>query len=77
LHVFNLVLKTGTFPEELKLAKVIPIYKEGDKAECGNYRPISVIPALTKIVEKLICDQLTAIWLSPTSLHRNSPITLH
>jgi hypothetical protein len=52
-------LKTGTFPEELKLAKVIPIYKEGDNAECGNYRPISVMPALAKILEKLICDQLS------------------
>jgi hypothetical protein len=33
LHVFNLVLRTGTFLEELKLAKVIPIHKEGDKAD--------------------------------------------
>jgi hypothetical protein len=36
LHVFNLVLETGTFLEDLKLAKVFPTHKEGDKAECGN-----------------------------------------
>ena len=38
----------------LKLAKVTPIYKSGDKTECGNYRPISVIPAVTKLFEKLV-----------------------
>jgi hypothetical protein len=37
---------------------VTPIYKEGDKNECGNYRPISVIPAISKILEKLVYDQL-------------------
>ena len=58
LYIFNLVLPTGVFPDELKMAKVTPIYKEGDKSNCGNYRPISVLPAIAKILEKLICDQL-------------------
>ena len=58
LYIFNLVLATGIFPDELKMAKVTPIYKEGDKSNCGNYRPISVLPVVAKILEKLICDQL-------------------
>ncbi|CAB4040696.1 Hypothetical predicted protein, partial [Paramuricea clavata] len=40
------------------MANIIPIYKEGDKSNCGRYRPISVLPVITKILEKLICDQL-------------------
>ena len=58
LHIFNLILDTGIFPEDLKLTRVTPIHKEGDKSKCGNYRPISVIPALAKILEKLICEQI-------------------
>ena len=46
------------FPDELKMAKVTPIYKEGDKSNCGNHRLISVLPVIAKILEKLICDQL-------------------
>ncbi|CAB3997753.1 Hypothetical predicted protein [Paramuricea clavata] len=60
LHIFNLVLGTGIFPDDLKLAKIIPIHKEGDKAECGNYRPISVIPTVAKILEKIIYNQLSS-----------------
>ena len=40
------------------MANVTPIYKEGDKSNCENYRPISVLPVISKILEKLICDQL-------------------
>ena len=60
LHIFNLVLDTGVFPDDLKLAKITTIYKEGDKAECGNYRPISVVPTVAKILEKIIYDQLSS-----------------
>ena len=50
LHIFNLVLDTRVFPDDLKLAKITPIHK-GDKAECGNYRPISVVPTVAKILK--------------------------
>ena len=60
LHIFNLVLDTAVFPDDLKLAKITPIHKEGDKAECGNYRPISVVPTVAKILEKIIYDQLSS-----------------
>ena len=60
LHIFNLVLQTGIFPDKLKLSKITPVHKEGDKAECGNYRPISVIPAVSKILEKILYDQLNS-----------------
>ena len=44
----------GIFPDELKLARVVPIYKSGDKKEVSNYRPISVLSFYSKIFEKIM-----------------------
>ncbi len=54
LEVYNLSLRTGTFLEDWKLAKVTPIYKSEDKTFCENYKPISVISNIAKIFEKLV-----------------------
>ena len=43
-HIFNLSLKEGVFPNKMKIAKVIPIFKEGKKTNVENYRPISLLP---------------------------------
>ena len=45
---------TGTFPSILKQARVIPIFKAGDKEDPGNYRPISILPTLSKIIENIL-----------------------
>ena len=45
----------GIFPDELKIAKVIPIYKYGDKTSIENYRPTSVLSVFFKIFEKIVC----------------------
>ena len=58
-YIFNLSINTGIFPDDLKLAKVTPIYKSGDKTECGNYRPVSVIPAVAKFFKELVYRQLS------------------
>ena len=56
--IFNQPLLTGIYPSDWKLAKVTPIFKAGSKTDLNNYRPISVIPAVAKIFEKIIYDQL-------------------
>ena len=53
-NIFNLSLQSGTFPDDWKLARITPIYKDGSKTECGNYRPISVISIVAKVFEKLV-----------------------
>ena len=57
-HIFNLSFTSGVVPNALKLAKVIPIFKKGDKSQPGNYRPISLLSSFDKILEKLMCKRL-------------------
>ena len=57
-YVINLSLKQSIFPDSLKVAKVIPIFKQGSRSLCTNYWPISVLSALSKIFERCILNQL-------------------
>ena len=47
--IFNTSIETSTFPITWKIARVTPIYKEGEKSEKSNYRPISVLPVLSRL----------------------------
>ena len=51
-HLINLSLKTSIFPTDWKTAKVIPTHKSGAHSNPDNYRPISVLPVISKIIEK-------------------------
>ena len=57
-HIINQSLSTGTVPKQMKIAKVIPIFKSGDKYTFNNYRPISILPAFSKILEKIMATKL-------------------
>ena len=48
--IFNVSLKNGTFPNDLKVVKVSPVFKTGDRKNRSNYRPISVLPVVLKFV---------------------------
>ena len=50
----NQVLNSGIFPDKLKIAKVVSIYKKGDPSLFENYRPNSLLPAISKVLEKII-----------------------
>ena len=52
--IANISFSTGTFPSTLKTANVIPIYKKDDHTVCNNYRPISLLSNISKIIEKLV-----------------------
>lgn len=52
-HICNLSFQSGKFPSEMKIAKVLPLFKSGDKHSFTNYRPVSLLPQFSKILEKL------------------------
>ena len=52
-YVCNISLSSGVFPDELKIAKVIPLFKTGAVNDVSNYRPVSLLPQMSKILEKL------------------------
>ena len=57
-HICNLSFRTGIFPDELKIANVVPIFKSGDEMIFSNYRPVSVLPVFSKIIERLMYNRL-------------------
>ena len=56
--LFNLSITSGVFPSDWKIAKVSPLFKSGDLSNANNYRPISVLPTIARVFERLIFDQL-------------------
>ena len=56
--LFNISLETSTFPVLWKISRVATIDKEGDKSEKLNHRPISVLPVISRLFERLAYDQL-------------------
>ena len=57
-YIINLSLKTGVVPDEMKTARVIPLYKKNSKLEPSNYRPVSILSTLSKILERAVHIQL-------------------
>ena len=57
--IINNSFRNGSFPDTLKIAKVCPVYKNGDTSELTNYRPISVLTSFSKIFERLVYNRLT------------------
>ena len=58
-HIFNTSIITSTFPDMMKIAKIIPSFKGGDNSTVSNYRPISLLPVFSKVFEKIVCELLT------------------
>ena len=58
LFITNLSLETGKFPEQLKRTTIIPLYKGGCEKEIENWRPISILPLLSKLLEKVVHSRL-------------------
>jgi hypothetical protein len=58
VHLFNRSLSTGILPSKLKTSRTVPIFKAGNKNLCDNYRPISLLSTLSKILEKYVANKL-------------------
>ena len=59
-EIYNESILSGEFPEIFKISKVTPIFKSGSLSELGNYRPIAVISPFSKVLERLVYDQLVS-----------------
>ena len=58
MDIFNLSISTKVFPDDLKIVKVAPVYKSGEKENLNNYSPLAVLPTIARVFEKLLCRQL-------------------
>lgn len=58
LDVINCSFATGSYPDRLKSARVVPIHKGGDRSVVSNYRPISILPVLNKVIEKCLASRI-------------------
>ena len=68
-YIINRSLRDSTVPGKSKITKVLPLFKSGPKTLMDNYRPISILPAISKILERVVYDQLSGY------LERNDLIT--
>ncbi|PIK38091.1 putative RNA-directed DNA polymerase from mobile element jockey-like [Apostichopus japonicus] len=57
-HICNISFTTGVFPDKLKIAKVLPIFKKGESNIYENYRPISILSCFSKILERLMSNRI-------------------
>ena len=57
-YIFNTSPESGRFPDDWKTARVTPIFKGGEKSDKSNYRPISVLPVISRLFGKLVCNEL-------------------
>ena len=57
-HCINLSLLSGVVPQMAKIARVTPVFKSGDKNDLSNYRPISILPSLSKVLERVVYNRL-------------------
>ena len=61
-EIINKSLMHGIFPDSLKVAKIIPIYKSGDTQKVQNYRPIAILPTISKMFEKCVAIKLNELF---------------
>ena len=60
-HIINLSLKQGIVPDQFKISRIHPLHKKGkDPMRADSYRPVSILPAVSKVLESVVCDQLSA-----------------
>ena len=57
-QLFNISIKLNCFPRSFKIVKVKPIFKKGSETDPQNYRPISLLPLISKIIERIVHDQV-------------------
>ena len=68
-HIINLSILSSTFPAQFKKAKVIPLHKSGDRLSPRNYRPVAILPVLSKLAERSVFMQMIDYFESNNLVH--------
>ena len=69
--ITNQCIETGVFPNKLKIAKVVPLYKKDDGTLIENYRPVSILPAISKVIEKIMFRQIYEYFTINNLFHKS------
>ena len=72
LHIVNLSIREGKFPDRWKLSKIKPLHKGGDKTSPKQYRPVALLPAGARLLERLIADQVVLYLEAEELLHSSN-----
>jgi len=70
-YIINLSHSSGVVPQEMKIARVIPLFKSGDNSLFTNYRPVSVLPVFSKFLERIVYNRLSKFLNKYDILSRN------
>lgn len=70
-YIINLSIDTETVPEEMKFAKVKPLFKKGSRLDASNYRPVSILPIISKILERAVYKQVVGCLDKNNLLYEN------
>ena len=70
-HIINLSIKQSKFPSNFKKAKVVPLHKSGDRLNPRNYRPVAILPVLSKLLERAVFIQMIDYFETNHLLHPN------
>lgn len=68
MHIFNFIISSSDFPYQWKHSKIIPIPKVLQPLDVSNFRPISILPSLSKVLEKIIFNQINE-YLEENNMH--------
>ena len=71
-HIVNLSIQNSVFPSQYKVAKVIPLLKKDDPLEPKNYRPVAILPILSKVIERVIFVQIIEYMNTKEYFHPNN-----
>ena len=69
--IINLSIDTNSVPDEMKFAKVKPLFKKGSRLDAGNYRPVSILPIVSKILERAVYNQIVGYLDKNNLLYEN------
>ena len=67
--ICNICISSGLFPSDCKIAKLKPLYKKGSKTNPENFRPISLLPLISKVIERIVYDQVDNFLLQNNILY--------